>query len=144
MSSTLTDAEGRPSRNAAPEAIGVVAGSAKAILRLEGAVVLAAASIAYAEIGRGWVMFALLFFVPDISMLGYLGGRKLGAAVYNVGHTYILPAALAAYGLFQSQPLALAVALIWIGHIGFDRLLGFGLKYETAFGHTHLSEAVGR
>ena len=122
----------------------MVVGPAKSILRLEGAVVLAAASIVYAESGRGWVMFALLFFVPDISMLGYLGGRKLGAAVYNVGHTYILPAALAAYGLLQSQPLALAVALIWIGHIGFDRLLGFGLKYETAFGHTHLSEAVRR
>jgi hypothetical protein len=136
MSSTLSAA--------APGAMGVVAGSARAILRLEGAVVLAAASIAYAEIGRGWVLFALLFLVPDISMLGYLGGRKLGAAVYNVGHTYVLPAALAAYGLLQSQPLALAVALIWIGHIGFDRLLGFGLKYETAFGHTHLSEAPRR
>ena len=144
MSSTLSDTEGRPSRDDAPGAIGVVAGSAKAILRLEGAVVLAAASIAYAGIGRGWVLFALLFFVPDISMLGYLGGRRLGAAVYNVGHTYIAPAALAAYGLFQSQPLALAVALIWIAHIGFDRLLGFGLKYETAFGHTHLSEAPTR
>jgi hypothetical protein len=89
-------------------------------------------------------MFAVLFLVPDISMLGYLGGRKLGAAVYNVSHTYILPAALGAYGLFQLQPFALAVALIWIGHIGFDRLLGFGLKYETAFGHTHLSEAPAR
>jgi len=55
-----------------------------------------------------------------------------------------LPAALAAYGLLQSQPLALDIALIWIGHIGFDRLLGFGLKYETAFGHTHLSEAARR
>jgi hypothetical protein len=144
MSSTLTAAESRPSRNPAQGAVGVVVGAPKAILRLEGALVLAAASIAYAEIGRGWVMFALLFLVPDISMLGYLGGRRLGAAVYNVGHTYILPAALGAYGLFQSQPLALAVALIWMGHIGFDRLLGFGLKYETAFGHTHLSEALKR
>jgi hypothetical protein len=72
-------------------------------------------------------------------MLGYLGGRKLGAGIYNFAHTYILPAALAAYGLYQSQPLALDLALIWIAHIGFDRLLGFGLKYQTAFRHTHLS-----
>jgi hypothetical protein len=64
---------------------------------------------------------------------------RLGAAIYNLAHTYALPAALAAYGLYQSQPLALNIALVWIAHIGFDRLLGFGLKYQTAFRHTHLS-----
>jgi Domain of unknown function (DUF4260) len=132
MSSVHADTKSRA-------ATGTVAGVPKIILQLEAAGVLAAAVIAYAWNGRGWLIFALLFLVPDISMLGYLGGRKLGAGIYNLGHTYILPAALAAYGLFQSQPLALDLALIWIAHIGFDRLLGFGLKYETAFGHTHLS-----
>ena len=78
MSSTLSDAEGRLSRDAAPGAIGVVAGSAKAILRLEGAVVLAAASIAYAEIGRDCVLFALLFFVELLPNLG--DGRDQAAA----------------------------------------------------------------
>ena len=109
------------------------------MLQLEAAGALAAAVIAYAWNGGGWLMFVLLFLVPDISMLGYLGGRRLGAAIYNLVHTYALPAVLAAYGLSQSQPLALDVALVWIAHIGFDRLLGFGLKYETAFRHTHLS-----
>ena len=84
-------------------------------------------------------MFVLLFLVPDMSMLGYLGDRRLGAAIYNLAHTYALPAVLAAYALHQSQPRALDIALIWIAHIGFDRLLGFGLKYQTAFRHTHLS-----
>jgi hypothetical protein len=139
MSSGHADTESRAARAAIPGAVGTVAGAPKIILQLEAAVVLAAASIAYAQIGRGWAIFALLFLVPDFSMLGYLGGRKLGASIYNLAHTYMLPAALAAYGLFQSQPLALDVALIWIAHIGFDRLLGFGLKYPTAFGHTHLS-----
>ena len=32
----------------------------------------------------------------------------------------------------------LAYALIWISHIGFDRLLGYGLKYPTQFRDTHL------
>jgi len=136
---THTDTESRADRAATPSPIGTVAGAPRIILQLEGAVVLAAASIAYAEIGHGWATFALLFLVPDISMLGYLGGRKLGATIYNLGHTYALPAALAAYGLFQSQPLALDIALIWIAHIGFDRLIGYGLKYQTAFRHTHLS-----
>jgi hypothetical protein len=119
---------------------GVVTGIPRILLRLEGGVVLAAATFAYAWAGGGWAMFAVLFLVPDIFMLGYFRGLTTGAAVYNAGHTHIAPAALAAYGLFQAQPLALDIALIWIAHIGFDRLLGFGLKYPTAFGHSHLSK----
>jgi len=132
MSSAHTDSESRA-------ATGTVTGAPKIILQLEAAAVLAAAVMAYAWSGGGWLMFVLLFLVPDVSMLGYLGGRRLGAAIYNLAHTYALPAALAAYGLYQSQPRVLDVALIWIAHIGFDRLLGFGLKYQTAFRHTHLS-----
>jgi hypothetical protein len=30
------------------------------------------------------------------------------------------------------------IALIWLAHVGFDRALGYGLKYATAFGDTHL------
>lgn len=141
MPSALAD--DRPGRSAPPASLGVAAGVPRIILRLEGAVALAAAALAYAGVGGGWAMFAVLFLVPDIFMLGYLGGRRIGAAVYNVGNTYVAPAALAAYGVFQAQPLALEIALIWIAHIGFDRLLGYGLKYQTAFGHTHLSEGRG-
>jgi hypothetical protein len=132
MSSAHADIEGRAG-------VGTVAGAPKIILQLEAAGVLAAAVMAYAWNGGGWLMFVLLFLVPDISMLGYLSGPRLGAAIYNLAHTYMLPAALAVYGLYQSQPLALDIALIWIAHIGFDRLLGFGLKYQKAFRHTHLS-----
>jgi hypothetical protein len=34
--------------------------------------------------------------------------------------------------------LPVQVALIWIGHIGADRLAGYGLKFETGFRDTHL------
>ena len=34
--------------------------------------------------------------------------------------------------------LQLALALIWLAHIGFDRLLGYGLKSTEGFGFTHL------
>ena len=33
---------------------------------------------------------------------------------------------------------AAKVALIWLAHIGMDRLLGYGLKYPSAFKDTHL------
>jgi hypothetical protein len=122
---------------------GCVTGAPMVLLRLEGAVVLAAASTAYARLGGDWPMFALLFLAPDVSMLGYLAGRRIGAIAYNLGHSYLLPAALAAMGVVFAQPSLWALALIWTAHIGFDRMLGYGLKYATGFGYTHLG-VVGR
>ncbi len=84
------------------------------------------------------MVFAALFLVPDLSMLAYFAGRRIGAVSYNLAHSYILPIALAAAGVVLSRHGLLAPALIWIAHIGFDRMLGYGLKYPTAFGHTHL------
>jgi hypothetical protein len=71
-------------------------------------------------------------------MLGYVVGTRVGAVVYNVFHTYALPAALAAYGLVGGSTVAGSVALIWLAHIGMDRMLGYGLKYSSGFKDTHL------
>jgi hypothetical protein len=30
------------------------------------------------------------------------------------------------------------IALIWLAHIGLDRMLGYGLKYPTEFKDTHM------
>jgi len=108
-------------------------------LRLEGAVVLAGSVMLYATHGAGWMFFVLLLFVPDLFMLGYLRDTRLGARIYNLGHTYLLPASLLVAASLIDQPLLLALALIWIAHIGLDRLLGYGLKYEDSFKATHLS-----
>lgn len=107
-------------------------------LRLEGAIVLAASLWGYATTGASWWLFAILLFAPDLSMLGYLSGPRLGAMVYNVGHVYLLPALLGGLGLWLDQPLCLSLALIWIAHIGLDRMLGYGLKTPDHFRHTHL------
>jgi hypothetical protein len=127
---------------AAPEAPatsgGFVVGAPKAILRLEGAAVLAASLAAYSRFGADWVLFAALFLVPDLSMLGYFAGRRIGAVSYNLAHSYVLPIALATAGIALSRHGLPALSLIWVAHIGFDRMLGYGLKYPTAFGHTHL------
>jgi Domain of unknown function (DUF4260) len=137
----LLTAERRGGRAASPPADGVVTGAPKAILRLEGAAVLAAASAAYSQLEMSWMLFALLFLVPDVSMLGYLIGRQIGATLYNLGHSYVLPMAFGAVGVLLSQPLLAELSLVWVAHIGFDRMLGYGLKYPTAFGHTHLGVA---
>ncbi len=128
----------RVDRRAPATRPGAVSGAPRLLLRLEGGAVLAAAAAAYAHAGQGWGMFALLFLVPDLSMLGYLRGPRVGALCYNLGHSYLGPAALGAIGLAASQPLSMALALIWIAHIGFDRLLGYGLKHAAGFGFTHL------
>jgi hypothetical protein len=108
------------------------------LLRLEGLAVLAIGIAIYAQLQASWWLFALLFLGPDVSMIGYLKDPKIGATAYNAAHTYVGPALLggAAYGL--GTMLAGQIAVIWVCHIGFDRLLGFGLKYPSGFGDTHL------
>ncbi|RZL90570.1 MAG: DUF4260 family protein [Variovorax sp.] len=117
------------------------------VLRLEGLVVLAAALVGYAQLGAGWGAFVLLFLVPDFSFLGYLAGPRVGAIAYNAAHSYMGPIALLAAGLLGDTPAALAAlaaGLIWCAHIGFDRALGFGLKYGSEAGATHLGRVGPR
>ena len=109
-----------------------------AMLRVEGATMLAGSVLLYWTGGGSWWLFALLLLAPDLSMLGYLAGPRVGAVAYNVFHSYPLPAALGLVGLFVGVPLAVSVALVWFAHIGMDRLMGYGLKYPTGFKDTHL------
>jgi hypothetical protein len=108
------------------------------LLRLEGAVVFIIALVLYSHPESSWLLFVLLFFVPDVSMVGYAFNTKLGASVYNLVHAYALPAILGLAGLFTINALLVSLSLIWFAHIGLDRLLGFGLKYPTEFKDTHL------
>jgi len=120
-----------------------VRGGPLILLRLEGVAVLAAAVLAYAHAGQSWWLFALLFLAPDLSMLGYLANPRTGAVAYNVVHNYVFPLLFGAFGILAKSNPAFALAAIWAGHIGFDRLLGYGLKYSSGFGDTHLGR-IGR
>ncbi|KIQ33401.1 hypothetical protein RT97_10505 [Variovorax paradoxus] len=120
-----------------------VVGGVRTLLRLEGAVVLVAALAAYTQFGLGWGVFALWLLVPDLSLLGYLAGPRVGAALYNATHSYIGPVALLVLGVLAAMPWAVAGALIWFTHLGLDRALGYGLKYASGFGLTHLGR-IGR
>ena len=108
------------------------------LLRLEGLAAAALSAVFYAQTGASWWLFAALWLAPDLSMLGYLGGSNLGSRVYNAIHSYTTPAALAVTALLLQKPALVPYALIWINHIGVDRLMGWGLKYPTGFGFTHL------
>ena len=114
-----------------------------ALQRLEGGVLLALSLLIYWKLAGPWLLYVLLILAPDLFMIGYLGGPRLGAAIYNLGHTWLLPGILAAVGIIGGTSFALDVALIWFGHMGVDRLLGYGLKLPTAFQDTHLGR-IGR
>jgi hypothetical protein len=82
---------------------------------------------------------AALALAPDLSMLGSLAGPRVGSWSYNAFHTYTLPLALGDSGFWGGSRLALLVALVWTGHIGADRLFGYGLTFESGFTQIHLS-----
>ncbi len=126
-----------------PAAPGVTSGWPRAILRLEGAAAFAISVALYAHSGLSWPLLAVLFLAPDLAMLGYLMSARIGAVAYNVAHTTALALPLALLGLLAGRPAILSVGLIWIAHIGFDRALGYGLKYASSFGDTHLGR-MGR
>jgi hypothetical protein len=115
-----------------------VTGGLRILLRLEGLALFAGMTLLYAVWGGSWWGYGALFLAPDLSFIGYLGGPKAGAIAYNVAHSYMAPIALMIAGLALTEPLLLSIAMIWLAHIGFDRALGYGLKYAAGFGFTHL------
>ncbi|AVT82123.1 DUF4260 domain-containing protein [Rhodopseudomonas sp. P1] len=116
----------------------VASGGILTVLRAEGLAVFAGCTLFYVISDAPWELYALLFFAPDLGFLGYLAGPKVGAVVYNVLHSTIGPLLLAIAGIVLVVPYAGTVAMIWLAHIGFDRALGYGLKYKTGFRFTHL------
>jgi Domain of unknown function (DUF4260) len=108
------------------------------LLRLEGLAVGAGALVLYYDAGHSWLALLLLVLAPDLAALGYLAGPRVGAFTYDLAHTYAWPVALGVVGVVAGADTATQLALVWMIHIGVDRLLGYGLKYPTGFRDTHL------
>ena len=125
------------------ETTGSAIGGVRTVLRLEGLALFAGMTLVYSFWGGPWWLYFVLFMAPDLSFLAYLGGPKVGAWVYNATHSTIVPMAMLTGGFGFAPPLVLSLALIWLSHIGIDRALGYGLKYEGGFGFTHLGR-IGR
>ena len=113
------------------------------ITRLEYAAATVFSLLAYIYLQGPWWLFAALFLVPDLSMLGYASGPRVGANAYNLVHTAALPLALIVIGVVTSTQILILIGLIWFFHITWDRMLGYGLKLPTSFNDTHLGK-IGR
>jgi len=109
-------------------------------LQLEGLAAFAAFTVVYRAYHFSWWFYAVLFLVPDFFMLGYALNRRVGAITYNLGHTYVSAALVLGVGFLLGSMSMVAVGLIWGAHIGFDRLMGYGLKCDSGFRDTHLQK----
>ena len=112
--------------------------SVRLLLRLEGLAIGAGAVFLYADGDHTWWLFVLLALAPDLSFAAYALGPAAGATAYNLVHNLVVPVALGTASVLWDSDSGVAVALVWLTHIGVDRVLGYGLKYPTAFKDTHL------
>jgi hypothetical protein len=113
------------------------------LLRVEGGLQLAIACIAYGHFfPQQWGLFALFFLAPDLSLLAFASKQgAISAAVYNLAHTEALPLLLGLAAFETHHPFGGKLTLIWMAHISFDRLLGYGLKFASSFRYTHVQSA---
>ena len=105
-------------------------------VRADAAVLLVITLWVVTTTSSSWTWFWVLFLAPDLSMIGYVFGPRVGAVTYNAGHLYAWPAGLLAAGVAYHASFATTAALSWIAHIAFDNVVGYGLKLPISFEQT--------
>lgn len=93
-------------------------------IRVEGFALLGAASWLYAEHSGNWLFFALAFVAPDLSLIAYAVNARAGEVAYNAAHSYAIASGLAVIGVASPEVPLLPLALAWVAHISFDRVIG--------------------
>ena len=112
----------------------------KTTLKLEELAMLLLGIYTFGFLYFSWWMFLALFFLPDVGMFGYLFGKKTGAFTYNLFHHKGLAIFIYLAGFFFLNEYLQLTGVIIFSHASFDRLIGYGLKYEEGFKFTHLGE----
>ncbi len=113
----------------------------KTTIRLEEVMLLLLGCYLFMQLDLAWWWFFVLLLTPDVGMLGYLAGNKVGAVTYNVFHHRGLAIVLFLIGRsYLDMPILELVGIILFSHAAMDRIFGYGLKYEKGFKYTHLGE----
>ena len=84
--------------------------------------------------------FISLFFAPDTGVIGYVFNVKIGSFLYNLCHHQGLAILFWLIGFHLHLQVLQLIGVILFSHSAFDRILGYGLKYEKGFKFTHLGE----
>ena len=112
----------------------------KSIIQLEEVLMFVLGIYLFSLLDYKWYWFLILILTPDIGMLGYLFGNKVGAALYNIFHHKGLAIVLYLIGIYFDMAEMQLIGIILFSHSAMDRILGYGLKYEKGFKFTHLGE----
>nr|WP_299074176.1 DUF4260 domain-containing protein [uncultured Allomuricauda sp.] len=113
----------------------------KILLKLEEFMLLALGFFLFTKMDLPWWWFFALLLTPDIGMLGYLAGKRVGAFTYNMFHHRGIAILLYLIGIvYLPLPAFELAGIIIFSHIAMDRIFGYGLKYEKGFKFTHLGE----
>ncbi|MAP55507.1 DUF4260 domain-containing protein [Altibacter sp.] len=110
----------------------------KTTLRIEELAQFVLGVLLFSSLDYAWYWFPLLLLLPDVGMLGYLFGPKIGAFTYNLLHHKAVAIAFITLGMWFLGDFYTLVGVVMFAHAGIDRVFGYGLKYPDSFKHTHL------
>lgn len=113
------------------------------ILRGEAVALFVAGVLLFLQLNGNALWLLPLLLAPDLSMIGYVGGPRLGAITYNLAHNLATALIILAIGWFAAIAALALLGAILVAHVGMDRSLGYGLKLPTDFKDTHLGR-IGR
>lgn len=125
------------------EAMTLPVATVRGWLRVEALAAFVAGLALYGWLGGSWLAVLPLLLLPDVSMVGYLRGPRLGSLSYNVVHNWALGLGVLGLGLATGATPVSILGAVLIAHVGMDRALGYGLKLSTSFQDTHLGR-IGR
>jgi hypothetical protein len=108
------------------------------LLKLEEAALFGLSIYLFSLLALQWWWFPLLILAPDIGMVGYAFGAKVGAATYNIFHHRAIAVLVLTLGWYYGSVWVELAGIILFGHCAMDRIFGYGLKYGDSFHHTHL------
>jgi len=115
----------------------------KFLLKSEEVAIFLLCLFLFSRLDFAWWWFPALLLLPDIGMIGYMAGPRIGAYTYNFFHHRLVASSVACYALTCGNDHWKLAAIILFAHISFDRALGYGLKYPDGFSNTHLG-TIGR
>jgi len=112
----------------------------KNLIKWEEAVMFMLSICLVGQLHYAWWWWLIWILAPDLSMLGYLAGSRVGAVCYNIVHHKGVAVLVCLVGLYTVNEALEFAGLILFGHSCMDRGMGYGLKYFSGFQDTHLGK----
>lgn len=110
----------------------------KNTIKLEEAGMFGLSIYMFSQTDFAWWWYLVLILAPDIGMVGYAFGSRVGAITYNMFHHKGIAVAVLCLGWYFANEWLVLTGIILFGHASMDRIFGYGLKYPDSFHHTHL------